>query len=84
MAVDPWSPERVVDAELARELIESRFPRLAPARVEPLGEGWDNSVFAVNGAWVFRFPRRQLAVPLIEAELRLLPSLPPLPVPVPE
>lgn len=79
----PWSAERIVEPALARELIEAQFPRLAPAAVEPLGEGWDNCVFAVNGAWVFRFPRREIAVALIEQELRLLPSLPPLPLPVP-
>ena len=71
----PWSPERVVSVELARELIEAQFPQLSPARVAALGEGWDNSVFSVNGEWVFRFPRRQIAVPLIERELRVLPAL---------
>ena len=83
----PWSPERVVSVELARELIEAQFPQLSPARVAALGEGWDNSVFSVDGEWVFRFPRRQIAVPLIERELRVLPALAgalPLPVPNPE
>ena len=87
MALRPWLPERAVDAEAARALIEAQFPHLEPARVEPLGEGWDNTAFLVNGAWVFRFPRRQIAVPLIEREIRILPQLAgklPLPVPVPE
>jgi aminoglycoside phosphotransferase (APT) family kinase protein len=82
-----WDPEREVGAELARALIEEQFPALRPARPVPLGRGWDNSVFQVNGAWVFRFPRRQIAVPLLETELRLLAGLAPrlpLPVPVPE
>jgi aminoglycoside phosphotransferase (APT) family kinase protein len=80
---EPWAPERVVDAELARALIEAQFPQLAPVRADRLGEGWDNTVFSINEAWVFRFPRRQIAVPLIEAELRILPALPPLPLPAP-
>ena len=74
MALTPWLPERTVDAALARELIEQQFPLKAP-RVEALGEGWDNSVFAVNGEWVFRFPRRQVAVPLLDREARVLPQL---------
>lgn len=83
----PWTAERVVDAALARELIEEQFARLAPARVEPFGEGWDNTVFSVNDRYVFRFPRRQIAVPLIERELAVLPRIAPrlpLAVPVPE
>jgi aminoglycoside phosphotransferase (APT) family kinase protein len=76
-----------VDAALARALLEEQFPRLAPARVALLGEGWDNHVFAVDEEWVFRFPRRAAAVPLLEAELRLLPRIAPrvpLAVPLPE
>ncbi len=83
----PWTAEVVVDAALARALLEEQFPRLAPAQVERLGEGWDNHVFAVGGEWVFRFPRRKIAVPLLEAELRILPriaSLLPLAIPFPE
>jgi aminoglycoside phosphotransferase (APT) family kinase protein len=82
----PWAAEVVVSGDLARSLIEAQFPELAPARVEPLAAGWDNTAFRVNGRLVFRFPRRQVAVPLLEAEVRLLPVLAPrlpLPVPVP-
>jgi aminoglycoside phosphotransferase (APT) family kinase protein len=87
VALRPWTAERAVDAALARELIEEQFSRLVPARVEPLGEGWDNAVFTVNDRYVFRFPRRQVAVPLIEREIAVLPRIAPrlpLPVPVPE
>jgi aminoglycoside phosphotransferase (APT) family kinase protein len=79
-----WTAECTVEADLARSLIEAQFPPLAPVRVEPLGAGWDNTAFLVNGAQVFRFPRRQVAVPLLEAETRLLPAIAPrLPLPVP-
>ena len=79
-------PEREVDPALATRLVESQFPDLRPARVEFLAAGWDNTVFSVGGAWVFRFPRRAIAVPLLEREVRLLPALVSsvtLPIPVP-
>ncbi len=80
----PWSPERVVSAALARSLVEAQFPALAPADVEPFGAGWDNTAYRVNRSHVFRFPRRQVAVPLLITETRLLPAIAPhLPLPVP-
>ena len=83
----PWTEERSVPAELARELIGQQFPELAQARVEPFGAGWDNTAYRVGGEWVFRFPRRRIAVELIETECRVLPLLGPhlpLAVPLPE
>jgi aminoglycoside phosphotransferase (APT) family kinase protein len=70
-----WTPEVVVSAELARSLIEEQFPSLVPATVEPLGVGWDNKAFQVNEEYVFRFPRRQVVVALIEAEARVMPGI---------
>ncbi|TDD28573.1 aminoglycoside phosphotransferase [Actinomadura sp. KC06] len=81
-----WAPEREVTADLAAALIGRRFPGLRDARVERLATGWDNTVFLVGGEWVFRFPRRAIAVPGIEREMAALPVLAPrlpLPVPVP-
>ncbi|MFO0619375.1 MAG: phosphotransferase [Polyangiaceae bacterium] len=71
---EPWAAERVVDAELARQLVRSQFD-LEADRVEPFGEGWDNTALLVDGEWLFRFPRRAVAVPLVELEIALLPSL---------
>lgn len=80
----PWSAECVVSHALARSLVETQFPALAPVSVGLLGAGWDNTAFLVNDAYVFRFPRRQFVVPLLEAETRLLPALAPrLPLPIP-
>ncbi|MCA1825872.1 MAG: phosphotransferase [Myxococcales bacterium] len=87
MVLKPWAAERAVDAALARELIGRQFPQLARARVEPVGEGWDNTVFSVDGTYVFRFPRRRIAVQSIEREIVVLPQIAarlPLPIPVPE
>ncbi|MDO3413343.1 phosphotransferase [Saccharibacillus sp. CPCC 101409] len=80
-----WAPEHAVTAEEAAALIAAQFPRLAPPRVEPFGEGFDNTIFRVNEKWVFRFPRRALAAELLRTELRLLPELAGrLPLAVPE
>ncbi len=82
-----WTAEIVVDAVLAARLIAAQFPALAPVHLEPFGEGFDNTAYLVHGTWVFRFPRRAIAVATIEAELRGLPRLAgrlPLPAPVPE
>lgn len=83
---NPWDAEIEVSLDLARELIADAFPSLAPVRVELLGYGWDNAAFLANGEYVFRFPRRAVAVELIRSELEALPRLAPLlpaPIPVP-
>jgi aminoglycoside phosphotransferase (APT) family kinase protein len=82
----PWTAERILSPDLARELIDHQFPELAPCRIEPLGFGWDNTAFTVNGEFVFRFPRRQLGADCLAHELRVLPALAgrlPLPIPIP-
>jgi aminoglycoside phosphotransferase (APT) family kinase protein len=80
-----WDAEVEIDAERARELIGTQFPELAGAEIRRLATGWDNSVFVVAERWAFRFPRRQVAVALIEREVEVLPRLAPnLPLPVPE
>ncbi|MCD1260108.1 phosphotransferase [Paenibacillus athensensis] len=70
-----WHPERVVTEEEAAELIERQFPQLAPVTAIAAGEGFDNTAYRVNGAYVFRFPRRESAVELLRAECALLPAL---------
>lgn len=81
-----WDAERVVDAEEARRLIGAQFPDLPLQSIEPLGVGWDVTVYLVDGTWAVRFPRREVAVPALFREIALLPALAPrlpLPVPVP-
>jgi aminoglycoside phosphotransferase (APT) family kinase protein len=84
--VPEWRPEVVVDAGWARRLIGTQFPELERCSLRLLGEGWDNTVWLVDERWVFRFPRRAVAIPGCERELAVLPGLArrlPLPVPAP-
>ncbi len=71
----PWTADITVSEELARSLIESQFPELAPVRTRLFGAGWDNTAFLVNEEYIFRFPRREAARQFLEAETRLLPAL---------
>lgn len=87
MNMPPWTAEHAVTEEEAARLVGGQFGDLEPVQIRTLGVGWDNTAFEVNGEWVFRFPRRQIAVDLLRTESRLLPALArrlPLPVPVPE
>jgi aminoglycoside phosphotransferase (APT) family kinase protein len=80
-----WEADIHLTHEQATRLVERQCPALAPARLEHLGTGWDNVAYRVNGQWVFRFPRRKVAVPLLENETRILPRLAPhLPLRIPE
>jgi aminoglycoside phosphotransferase (APT) family kinase protein len=73
--VAEWTAELTVDEQLARRLIGEQFPELAARKARLLAEGWDNTVWLVDETWVFRFPRREIAVPLVERELAVLPHL---------
>src|SRR5690348_14815133 len=80
----PWDAERHVDRSLARTLIEQQFPELRGTAVVAFGEGWDNVAFLVDQRFVFRFPRRAVAVELIQREALVLARIAPLlPVAVP-
>jgi aminoglycoside phosphotransferase (APT) family kinase protein len=71
----PWSAEYVVSQQLAHQLINEQFPELEATHLKELGEGFDNTVFIVDNCYVFRFPRRAVAVDLLETENRILPQL---------
>jgi aminoglycoside phosphotransferase (APT) family kinase protein len=82
--VHEWSPEHLVDEELARRLIAAQC--FAPATLRLLGEGWDNTVWLVDERWAFRFPRREIAIPGFRRELAALGEIAaqvPLRIPVP-
>ncbi len=71
----PWDPEVSVAPEVAQALIVEQFPQLAPASIEFLGAGWDNTAYGVNGRFVFRFPRRRIGADCLQTEVRILPKL---------
>jgi hypothetical protein len=73
--VAEWTAEVTVDEELARRLIREQFPDLAARSARLLAESWDNTVWLVDETRVFRFPRREIAVPLVERDLAVLPHL---------
>lgn len=84
MSDPPWQGEVELTLEGAQSLLRAQFPGVVSGPLRRLGRGWDNDALLVDDTWVFRFPRRRLAVPLIENEARLLPRLvSQLPVPVP-
>lgn len=70
-----WDAEWEVNEELARVLISSQFPQLTSKEVKRLGWGWDNTVYLIGDEYVFRFPRRTIAVSSIRMEGKLLPKL---------
>ena len=77
-----WAAEIEIDEPLVRGLLAQLG--LEGAGLRKLAEGWDNSVWVVDERYAFRFPRRAVAVPLLERELSALPKLAPLlPLPVP-
>jgi aminoglycoside phosphotransferase (APT) family kinase protein len=81
-----WAADIHIDVTLAQQLIASQFPTLPRRPLRPFGNGWDNTAFLIDDEFVFRFPRRRIAAPLLEREIALLPHLSsrlPLAVPVP-
>ena len=84
MSLPVWHPEIVVDEATARALIREQFPRVDSSSIEAIGFGYDNTAFLVGDAFVFRFPRRAIAVALMEREMAVLPKIAPLvPVAIP-
>jgi aminoglycoside phosphotransferase (APT) family kinase protein len=78
--------EAEITADLVRRLLVAQHPDLAALPVEPLANGWDNTLFRLGDALVARLPRRTLGASILVNEQRWLPSLAPrlpLPVPVP-
>lgn len=79
-----WEAEQTIEPPLALKLIQKAFPELRAEKIRLLGAGWDNTAFMINEELIFRFPRRQIALPLLEAEWYCLPKLAPrLPILIP-
>lgn len=70
-----WDAQWEVSEELAYQLISNQFPELGSKIIQKLGNGWDNTVFTVGNEYVFRFPRREIAINLLKVEGNILPKL---------
>jgi aminoglycoside phosphotransferase (APT) family kinase protein len=70
-----WDADWEVSEELVHNLICSQFPQLSSKRIQRLGYGWDNTVYLVGDEFVFRFPRRIVAIDLLRMEGKILPKL---------
>ena len=82
----PWEPERAISLDEALHLVRRQFPDLGFSQARILATGWDNTVVQLDDEWVFRFPRRPIALPGVEREISWLPWIAgqvDLPVPVP-
>jgi aminoglycoside phosphotransferase (APT) family kinase protein len=80
-----WRAEVEVSPVTAAEIIGEQFPELRGQEVTLLATGWDNNAFSVGSRWLFRFPRREIALPGIRREIAVLPLLAArLPLPVPD
>jgi aminoglycoside phosphotransferase (APT) family kinase protein len=82
-----WTAEQLIEPPMALQLIREQFPMLSAKNIRLLGAGWDNTAYIIDEELIFRFPRREISLPLLEAEWCALPKLAsrlPLPIPVPE
>ena len=75
MSTPQWVADLDIDAARATSLVRAHVAGLDVKSLEPFGNGWDNTAFLVNGAIVFRFPRRKEFAHLIEREAAVLPFI---------
>jgi aminoglycoside phosphotransferase (APT) family kinase protein len=69
-----WPAAEVsIDESLVRGLLRSQYPQFAEMACYQVAEGFDNALWRLGDELVVRVPRRELAVALIENELRWLP-----------
>jgi aminoglycoside phosphotransferase (APT) family kinase protein len=82
-----WEAEQTIEPSVALQLIKEQFPELCAENIRLLGVGWDNTAFVVDEKLIFRFPRREIALPSLENEWCILPKLAPrlsAPIPIPQ
>lgn len=75
MGPNLWDAEWEVTEPLVRLLLSRQFPQLSTHKVQEIGNGWDNTVYRVGDEYVFRFPRRDIAINLLNTEAKILPKL---------
>jgi aminoglycoside phosphotransferase (APT) family kinase protein len=74
--IKKWQADIDIQVEHVKDCLITQFSSLLPLKtIRFIGEGWDNRVFLVNETIIFRFPKRKIAVELIEQENKILPQL---------
>src|SRR5919197_997907 len=77
----------VIDAALARRLVDAQFPQWADLAIEPVAvDGWDNRTFRLGDELTVRLPSGDWYALQVDKEQRWLPELAaqlPLPIPTP-
>jgi aminoglycoside phosphotransferase (APT) family kinase protein len=78
-------PDMALSPDSVAAILRAQFPGLRADSVAWLGEGMDSVAFDVDGAWVFRFPKRQDVEQQLLLEFEVLPTVAAAsPVPVPD
>jgi aminoglycoside 2''-phosphotransferase len=75
--MNPWDADVPLTPEAVAGRLAERFPSLAPVNAKYLSEGWDSTVWRVNGEWLFRFVKRADDAGYVRAEVDLLAFLAP-------
>jgi len=84
----PQAPLQAVVSSLGRQVlvqqydesslirvIQDEFPKLAIQSIKVLSNSWNNVVADINDEWIFRFPRSESFIPVLERERVLLDNL---------
>ena len=64
-----------VTESLVTALLSAQSPALAELPVARLASGWDNELFRLGDSMLVRLPRREASAPLMEHEVRWLPTI---------
>ena len=73
--MNQWQPEREIGLDDAVALIRTQCPEVEFDQARYLAAGWDNTVVELDTGWIFRFPRRKIALPGVLREIEWLPSI---------
>ncbi|MCB1050271.1 MAG: aminoglycoside phosphotransferase family protein [Acidobacteria bacterium] len=78
--------EVALNIQIVRHLLDRQFPQYRHLELQEMAPGWDNAMYRLGPDLAVRLPRRKVAAPLIQHEMRWLPELAqrlPLPIPAP-
>lgn len=81
-----WEAEIRLSPADVTQIVAATYTEFLGSPVVLYAEGWDNVAFLVDDRVLFRFPRRSIAVGLLEREIELLPQIAgdlPLPISAP-